>query len=145
MRIVAIIGLLIFVLISVFVQAQDDSDLVDPILIKLQARIISAADSLPVPYANIINNRTHSGTITNTDGRFSMEMLNIDSLLVTSVGFENSMIKVPANYTGYNTLTFVILPQNYAIGEVVVEGEKQKFDLGFETGKASDISFRRKS
>ena len=140
MRIVAIIGLLIFVLISVFVQAQDDSDLVDPILIKLQARIISAADSLPVPYANIINNRTHSGTITNTDGRFSMEMLNIDSLLVTSVGFENSMIKVPANYTGYNTLTFVILPQNYAIGEVVVEGEKQKFDLGFETGKVSDIS-----
>jgi hypothetical protein len=140
MRIVVILGFLFFVLVSVTVSAQDDSDLIDPILIKLQARIISAGDSLPVPYANILNNRTHSGTTTNIDGRFSMEMLNIDSLIVTSVGFERKIIKVPANYTGYNTLTFLILPVNYALGEVLVEGEKTKVDLGFETGKPTDIA-----
>ena len=119
--------------------AQEDSDLIDPILIKLQAKIISAADSSPVPYANIINNRTHSGTITNGEGYFTLEMLNIDSLDVTSIGFERSVFKVPANYTGYNTLTFIMLPSNYALREVRVEGDKPKVDLGFETGKTSNI------
>lgn len=127
-------------LATISVQAQEDPDLVDPMLIRLQARIISALDSSAVPYANILNNRTHSGTITNADGFFSLEMLNIDSLIVSSVGFQKSVIKVPYNYTGYNILEFVILPANYAIGQVDVEGNKPKVDLGFETGKPVDIA-----
>jgi len=139
MRIVSVIGFLFLVFASYFGRAQDDSDLIDPILIKLQGKIISAGDSLPVPYANILNNRTHSGTTTNANGFFTIEMLNIDTLVVTSIGFERSIIKVPSNYTGYNILTFVMLPSNYALREVRVEGEKPKVDLGFETGKASNI------
>ncbi|HSO87277.1 MAG TPA: carboxypeptidase-like regulatory domain-containing protein [Draconibacterium sp.] len=139
MRIVAVIGFLFLACVSLTGRAQDDSDLIDPILIKLQGKIISAGDSLPVPYANILNNRTHSGTTTNADGFFSIEMLNIDSLIVTSIGFERSILKVPANYTGYNTLTFVMLPSNYALREVRVEGDKPKVDLGFETGSVSNV------
>lgn len=140
MRIVAVIGLLFLVFASLFVRAQDDSDLIDPVLIKLQGQIISAGDSSSVPYANIINYRTHSGTTSNVNGYFTIEMLNIDSLIVTSIGFEQKTIKVPANYTGYNTLTFIMLPSNYALREILVEGEKPKVDLGFETGKTSDIA-----
>lgn len=140
MRVLSFIVFLSVLLCGKKIWSQTDEDLVDPILIKLQGRIISAADSLPVSYANIINNRTHSGTITNVDGRFSIEMLNIDSLIVTSVGFENGLIRVPSNYTGYGTLTFTLLPRNYAIGEVNVAGEKPKVDLGFEVGQASEIS-----
>jgi hypothetical protein len=139
MRVVAVFGFLFLVFTSFTGQAQDDSDLIDPILIKLQAKIISAGDSLPVPYANILNNRTHSGTTTNAAGLFTIEMLNIDSLIVTSIGFERSIIKVPGNYTGYNTLTFVMLPSNYALREIKVEGDKPKVDLGFETGTTSNI------
>ena len=139
MKIVAFTGLIFFVFASFFGKAQDDTDLVDPILIKLQGKIISAADSLPVPYANILNNRTHSGTTTNANGQFTLEMLNIDTLIVTSIGYERSVIKVPGNYTGYGTLTFVMMPSNYALREVKVEGEKPKVDLGFETGKTSNI------
>jgi hypothetical protein len=139
MRIVAVAGLLFLLFASHPGRAQDDTDAVDPILIKLQGKIISAGDSLPVPYANILNNRTHSGTTTNANGLFTIEMLNIDSLIVTSIGFERSIIKVPGNYTGYNTLTFVMLPSNYALREVRVEGDKPKVDLGFETGKTSNI------
>ena len=140
MRIVAVVSFLYFIIISLVAHGQDDSDLVDPILIKLQARIINAADSSPVPYANIINYRTHSGTTTNSDGKFNIEMLNIDSLIATSIGFEQKTIRVPSNYTGYTTLTFVMLPSNYALGEVKVEGERAKVDLGFETGKPTDIA-----
>ena len=102
MKIVSVIGFLSFVFLSFQGFAQDDPDLIDPVLIKLQGRIISAGDSSAVPYANVINFRTHSGTTTNSDGYFTIEMMNIDSLIVTSIGFEQKKIKVPANYTGYN-------------------------------------------
>lgn len=117
-----------------------DEILVDPMLIRLQAKIISAGDSSAVPYANIINNRTHSGTITNLDGFFSLEMLNIDSLVVSSVGYQKSVLKIPYNYNGNSVLVFLLNPMNYSLGEVQVQGERSKIDLGFETGKPTNIS-----
>ena len=124
-------------LLWVNLHAQDE--IIDPILIRLKGRIISAADSSAVPYANIINNRTHTGTITNAEGYFSMEMLNIDSLVVTSVGYEKTVFKVPRNYNGHGTVTYLMKPVNYAIGQVDVKGEKQEYDLGIGQGKPVDI------
>ena len=93
MRFVAYTGFILFLLAGQHSRAQNDLLLTDPILIRLRGRIISASDSSAVPYANIINNRTHSGTITNLDGYFSFEMLNVDSLEVTSVGFQKKILK----------------------------------------------------
>ncbi len=132
---------LLFLTVILSSLAQDeDLPLIDPILIRLQGQIISAADSSVVPYANIINNRTHSGTITNAEGYFTLEMLNIDTLVVSSIGFEKSVLKVPPNYLGQTVLTFIMLPSNYALGEVRVEGDKPEVDLGFETGKPVDLA-----
>ena len=122
------------------VAQDDDLPLIDPMLIRLQAKIINAGDSSAVPYANIINNRTHSGTITNTDGYFTLEMLNIDSLVVSSVGYEKSVLKVPYNYNGQTILTFYLLPSNYALGEVKVTGDKPNVDIGLNTGKPIDLA-----
>jgi hypothetical protein len=119
--------------------AQIDEEEIDPMLINFKAQVISAADSSAVPYANIINNRTHSGTITNIDGYFALEMLNIDSLVITSVGYEKSVLKVPRDYSEYNTFTFILKPVNYAIGEVQVTGERQSIDMGLGAGKPIDI------
>lgn len=128
--------LLIFAITDVF--AQDEE--IDPVLIKIKANILSVADSVPVPYANVLNVRTHGGTITNNGGYFTLEMLNIDSLVVTSIGYKRSVLKVPVNYSGYTTLNFYIQPINYGVGEVRVEGEKPKVDLGFETGRPTEIA-----
>lgn len=118
--------------------AQDEFYEIDPMLIKLKAKIISAADSSAVPYANIINHRTHSGTITNSEGYFTLEMLNIDSLEVTSVGYERTILKIPQNYTGYEVITFTMKPVMYNVGEVTVEGEAQQLDY-FEHGQPTAI------
>ena len=122
------------------VSGQNEEMEIDPLLINFKARVISASDSSAVPYANIINHRTHSGTITNADGYFTLEMLNIDSLVITSVGYERGILKVPRDYSEYNTLTFIMKPVNYAIGEVKVEGERQRVDLGLGSGKPVDIA-----
>ena len=88
--------------------AQIDEEEIDPMLINFKAQVISAADSSAVPYANIINNRTHSGTIRSGEGFFSLEMLNIDSLVITSVGYENAVLKVPRNYSEYDVFVFIL-------------------------------------
>lgn len=141
MRIIKYLTSIFFLILTLSGFSQEnDAPLIDPMLIRLQARILSAGDSSAVPYANIINNRTHSGTITNADGFFTFEMLNIDSLVVSSVGFEKSVLKVPYNYNGLETLTFLMLPVNYALREVNVKGEKPEVDLGFETGKPINLA-----
>lgn len=131
---------ILFILFSFAGFTQIEEEEIDPMLIYFKAQVISAADSSAVPYANIINNRTHSGTITNGDGYFSLEMLNIDSLNITSVGYEKSILKVPRNYSEYNVFVFIMNPMNYAVGEVQVTGERQRVNLGFETGTPIDIA-----
>ncbi|MCY1723529.1 carboxypeptidase-like regulatory domain-containing protein [Prolixibacteraceae bacterium Z1-6] len=118
--------------------AQDDDFEVDPMLIELKAQILSAGDSTGVPYANIILHRTHAGTITNGEGYFSLEMLNIDSLEVTSVGYEKTILKIPAYYTGFEVLTFYMKPILYNVGEVRVEGAAQKLEY-FDHGNPTNI------
>jgi hypothetical protein len=133
-----ILPILFLLLIVTGARAQDNSGLVDPILIELKAELLSAADSSAIPYANIVLHRTHSGTITNNDGYFSLEMLNIDSLEVTSVGYRKTILKIPSYYTGFETLTFYMEPVFYNVGEVTVEGEAQELEY-FDHGQPIDL------
>ena len=116
-------------------------DLIDPVLVRLRAVIISAADSSAISYASVVLNRTRSGTFTNAEGFFSLEMLNIDSLVVSSMGFQRAVIKIPHNYNGNNTLVFTLEPELYMIDEIQVMGERPtSIDLGLGFGKPVDIS-----
>nr|WP_319573131.1 hypothetical protein [uncultured Draconibacterium sp.] len=130
--------LLLVILTSISGWAQDENYPVDPMAIELKAKILSSSDSSAIPYANIINHRTHSGTITNSEGIFTLEMLNVDSLEVTSVGFKTFILKVPSYYTGYEMLTFYMDPVLYNVGEVTVEGEARKLDY-FDHGNPTDL------
>ena len=119
--------------------AQGDPLLVDPILVRLKGRLINTADSSAIPYANVVNPRNRSGTITNNGGYFTLDVLNIDSLIVTSVGYQKKAIYIPHNYMGYDILTFIMNPVSYAVGEVEVKGVKPKVAEGLGTGKPVDI------
>lgn len=132
--------LILLLLFSTQGFGQDD-DLIDPVLVRLRAVIISAADSSAVSYASVVLNRTRSGTFTNAEGFFSLEMLNIDSLVVSSMGFQKTVIKIPYNYNGNNTLVFTLEPELYMIDEIQVMGERPtSIDLGLGFGKPVDIS-----
>lgn len=139
MRIFTFIGLVVLLITGMRSQAQTDLLLVDPILVRLKGRLVSAADSTAIPYANIVNNRNRSGTITNNEGYFTLDVLNIDSLIVTSVGYQKEVLYIPHNYMGYETLTFTMNPVSYALGEVEVKGEKPSIAGDLGTGKPVDI------
>jgi hypothetical protein len=139
MRIFRLTGLIILLFAGHTSLAQVDLSLVDPILVRLKGRIINTADSSGVPYANIVNNRYRGGTITSNNGYFTLDVLNIDSLIVTSVGYEKKVIYIPHNYMGQEVLTFTLNPVSYSVGEVEVKGKSQSLDLGLGTGKPVEI------
>jgi len=125
-------------LLSSFQLFSQQVEEVDPMPIKLKGQVLNLDDEMPVPYATILNFRTH-GTISADDqGRFTMEMMNVDSLAITSLGFSKTVVHIPATYNEMNVLKLYAKPVRFAIPEVQVKGEKMKIE-GLPTGKKSTI------
>jgi hypothetical protein len=128
---------LILTFLTLHVYSQEVED-VDPIPIKLKGQILNLEDETPVPSATVLNYRTHSSVVTDELGRFTMEMLNIDSLAISSLGYSKTTAHIPVNYNEFNVLILYSKPIRYAIPEVNVSGQKLKVE-GLPTGKKSNI------
>jgi hypothetical protein len=117
-----------------------EADEIDPMPIKLKAQVLNLADEMPVPYANIFNFRTHTFVTANDQGRFTMEMLNIDSLEISSLGFSKTTVHIPANYNEMNVLLLYAKPVRIALPQVDVTGEQAKVNMdGVKIGKKMDL------
>jgi hypothetical protein len=130
--------LLFLLLTSVQLIAQDVED-IDPMPVKLKGVVLNLEDETPVPNATILNFRTHSTVITDELGRFTMGMLNIDSLSISSIGYSKTTAHIPANYNEMNVLVLYAKPIRYALPEVSVAGKKLKVD-GLPTGKKVEVA-----
>lgn len=120
---------------------QDVDLLIDPILINLKGQLKNMEDSTSVPYASIINPRTHRGALTDENGYFSMEALNIDSLLISVIGYTREYVKIPLNYNEDSLLVIWARPIRYPINEVQITGNAPKANTdNLATGKPVDIS-----
>jgi hypothetical protein len=128
---------ILLLIFPVSLLAQDDED-IDPMLIRLKGVVLNLEDETPVPNATILNYRTHTTAVTDELGRFSMEMLNIDSIQISSLGYSKTTVKIPANYLEMNVLTIYAKPIRYALPEVSVSGKKSKIE-GLPEGKKINI------
>jgi hypothetical protein len=118
--------------------AQNVED-IDPMPIKLKGQVLNLDDETPVPNATIINFRTHATIITDEQGKFTMEMMNVDSISISSIGYTKTVAHIPASYNEMNVLILYAKPVRYAIPEVNVSGKKFKVD-GVPSGKKVDIT-----
>jgi hypothetical protein len=133
------IVLLILFLTSTLIFAQEAEE-VDPMPIKLRGQVLNLQDESPVPFAFVLNYRTHGGVTTDEQGRFTMEMLNIDSLAISSLGFSKTTAHVPVNYNEMNVLILYAKPIRFALPEVEVQGSQAKVNLdGVPPAKKIDI------
>ena len=130
--------LLILILFSLHLYSQEEEE-IDPMPIKLKGVVLNLEDETPVPNATILNYRTHSTVITDELGRFTMDMLNIDSLAISSLGYSKTTAHIPANYMEMNVLILYAKPIRYALPQVTVAGKKLKVE-GLPTGKKVNIS-----
>ncbi|HAZ04659.1 MAG: hypothetical protein A2W90_06680 [Bacteroidetes bacterium GWF2_42_66] len=129
-----------FLLLLNVVAAQGFDDEIDPVLIKLKGQIVNIDDGLPIPYVHVVNMRTHGGTTTDASGKFILEMLNVDSLAISVIGFKKMYIQIDPRYNENNLYTIHAIPVRFAIKEVEVKGERKEVDLGLPEAKSVDIS-----
>lgn len=115
-------------------------DIIDPMPLKLRGQVLSLDDESPIQYGFVQNLRTKIGITTDDQGRFLMDILNIDSLAVTSLGFTKTIVHIPVNHNEKNVLIIYARPVRFAIPEVSVHGEQQKVNMeGIPSGKKNDI------
>jgi hypothetical protein len=128
---------LILIFLSLYGYSQEDEE-IDPMPIKLKGVVLNLEDETPVPNATILNYRTHSTVITDELGRFTMDMLNIDSLSISSIGYSKTTAHIPSTYMEMNVLILYAKPIRYALPQVTVSGNKLKVE-GLPTGKKVNI------
>ncbi len=117
-----------------------EADEVDPMPIKLRGQVLNLEDEQPVPFVFVLNFRTHAGITTDEQGRFTMDMLNVDSLEISSLGFTKTTAKIPDNYNEMNVLLLYARPVRFALPEVKVQGDQQKVNMdGVPPAKRVDI------
>lgn len=132
--------LLLFICLSSLSVFAQDVEEVDPMPIKLKGQVLNLDDESPVPFAFVLNYRTHAGVTTDDQGRFTLDMLNIDSLAISSLGFSKTNARVPANYNQMNVLILYAKPIRFAIPEVKVQGDQKKVNMeGVPPAKKLDI------
>lgn len=128
-----------FFLFSFSLFSQEPEE-IDPMPIRLKGQILNLEDELPVPFATVLNYRTHGSVVADDKGRFTIDMMNVDSLAISSLGFSKTTIRVPANYSEMNVLIIYAKPVRFSLQEVKVQGEKQKVNLdGLPPSKKVDI------
>jgi hypothetical protein len=131
---------LILLFIHSFGLFAQEPEEVDPMPIRLKAQILNLDDDTPVSRAYIFNFRTHSGIIADENGRFMMDMLNIDSLSISSLGFSKVTVRIPANYNQLNLLTLYAKPIQFSIPQINVQGVNKKVNFdGVPVGKKLNI------
>jgi len=96
---------------------------------KIQGRVFALPDKDPLPGANVVVKGTTTGTITDSDGNYTIEVPTADAILVFSfIGYESYEEAVG----GRSTIDVSISPDVVSLSDVVV--------VGYGTMKKSDLT-----
>ncbi|MFV0554749.1 MAG: carboxypeptidase-like regulatory domain-containing protein [Mangrovibacterium sp.] len=140
-KILLLFTLLLGVLMPWQSMAQHDEIIIDPVLVFFKGRLVDKLTGDPVPFANVVNLRTRGGTSTNISGYFSMEMLNVDTMLISVLGYEKERISIRLPYSEDSTQVYAVEPIRFPIQPVEVEGKKREMSFGdLGTGKVDSLS-----
>jgi len=110
--------------------------------ITVTGTVKSAADNLVLPGLTIVIKGTVSGTVTNFEGKYSIETPADATLQFSFVGFESQEIPVQ----GRTTIDVFMQPTLMAIDEVVVTAlgiKREEKSLGYAVGKVTGEELTR--
>lgn len=116
-------------------------------LVNVKGQLVNEATGEGVPYAHIINQRIHGGTISDKDGFFSLQADPSDTLFVKSIGYVNYYIRV-SDYikTDDEQPVFKLAPIRYLIEEVDVVRKAPEVNMqGIPKGKKVDTPVELRS
>lgn len=88
---------------------------------QISSRVVNKERGKPVPYVNIINQRTKTLSTSDFNGRFTVEAADKDTLLFSCIGFEEKKVL----YKELDTVVYLI-PMVYSLPEVEIVPAKTK-------------------
>lgn len=122
------IALIIFLLVSFSSLAQERNNSKDTIgksYIKyLTGRVISNTDKKPLPSAHILNLNTVEGTITSSEGTFTLGAAVNDTIFISYIGFQSVKLKITNDLLKGNELEISIHEKTINMDEVTVKSHK---------------------
>lgn len=122
------IALIIFFLVSFSSLAQERNNSTDTIgksYIKyLTGRVISNTDKKPLQSAHILNLNTVEGTITGSDGTFTLGASVNDTIFISYIGFQSVKLKITNDLLKGNELEISIHEKTINMDEVTVKSHK---------------------
>jgi TonB-linked SusC/RagA family outer membrane protein len=96
---------------------------------KISGRVTDASTGESIPGVNVVIQGTSTGVITDSDGKYTIEIPRADAILLFSyVGYNSETIKC----TGLNTVDVALVPDIKSLDEVVV--------IGYGTAKKRDLT-----
>jgi len=125
-----LIATVLLVTHSFFTMAQTEGAAED--FIRLSGQIVKAKDSLPIPYVHIINVSSNIGTVSDEQGYFNIRMKPSDTLVFTSVAFEeyNFNLKKKMDEVDEDSFVRIILnPSTYKLDVVDIYAFKSAADF----------------
>lgn len=110
-----IICLLLVINLPVFVSAQSDKTLIT----KIMGTVIDASTKIPIPFVNVYFAGSDVQTVTDFDGKYSIETKNAkDSLTAQYMGYVSR--KLPVVKNKFQFIDFELQPQSFELTEAVI-------------------------
>jgi len=105
--------------------------------------ITSQADDELIPGVSVLVKGTTRGTVTNIDGKFSLEVSNGETLVASFIGYERKELIVEA---GMNNIEIALVSSFSDLSEVVVVGygTQKKSDLTGSVGSVSSEALQER-
>ena len=136
------LGVSAFCFMPVFANAENSHELITSPMQQTQTATGVVVDSFgdPVIGANVVEKGTTNGTITDLDGRFTLEVPLQSVLQISFIGFHTQDVV----FTGQPSLQIQLLDDTQAIDEVVVTAlgiKREKKALGYSMTELKGESF----
>lgn len=100
---------------------------------KVSGTVVSADDGEPIVGASVLIQGTKTGTVTNIDGEFSLNVPEGKKIVVTYIGMKSQVVAAKAN------MKISLHPDDKTLGEVVVTGMTQ-MDKRLFSGATTKVS-----
>lgn len=86
---------------------------------KIMGKVTDAATTEPLPFTNVVITGTTLGTLTDFEGKYSIEIaVRADSIRASLIGFAPLSRKIQLNQ--FQTINFALQPESYTLEEVTI-------------------------
>jgi len=108
-------------------------------MVKVAAQVRDDLTGLVIPYVNVINQRVRGGTMTDKEGKFTLQADPTDTITFRSIGYIDKKVPV-SEIVGHEEATVTMAPVRYQLEGVEITGQSQKVNMSGLLDHAKNMS-----